>query len=154
MVIAPVLDPEDLKELREAIKEFSAMGMKIPMAWAHSRWGIPRANDDEDVLEPVTTTPTPTTARLRQGQISMARTQSSPNSEQLINETLGIGLDDWQQVTAPILDPVRQAIQTATSYEEASENLLAAYPDMDAATLANSLRDAMQKARAIGDSTD
>lgn len=156
-VTAVVLDPEDLKELRSAIKDFADMGAKIPQSFFHERWGVPMAIEGEAILEPKrkkTATPAPTTAQTSAQRVALARANGGPQAESLMNDILNDGLDGWQPVAAQLVDPVRTAVAGSGSYEEAAERLAAAYPDMAASQLATSVRDAMATARATGDAID
>ena len=158
-LVAPVLDPEDLKELREAVKDFAAMGVAVPQRYVHERWGIPKAAEGEDVLVPPAPqgarpgagTPTGLSARAR--GVTVARSGRA-TAEDLVEELVEDGLADWERQMAPVIDPVREAIADAGSFEEAIANLEAAHSKMEAGRVASALRDATAVARAIGDDRD
>ena len=157
-VQAIVLDPEDLKELREAMKDFADMGAQIPQNFVHQRWGIPKAMEGEAVLTPAATRNaarnTALATPVETARIALARASASPDAEDLMDEVLNDGLDGWEPVTAPLIDPVRTAIAGASSYEEAAQALANAYPQMAAVQLARTVRDAMAISRAVGDVID
>lgn len=153
MVIMPVLDPQDLKELREAVKDFTQMGVRIPTRFVQERWGIPSAADGDDVLQPPAQGEAqtgPSTAR----RLNLARASSSPAAEGLVDEIQAQGLDGWERIMSPLINPIRSAVADADNYEEAAELLAAAHNDMDPSELANAIRTAMLTTRAVGDATD
>lgn len=54
----------------------------------------------------------------------------------------------------PIISPVLEVLETATSYEEAIATLAEAFPKMDTKALVQSLVKSAVKARALGDGSD
>lgn len=153
---APVLDAEDLKEKREAIKDFTAMGLQVPRSYIHERWGIPQAGEGDDVLTPPATGASslpPARAHAQPSPVATAR-RADLTTEDLLDELVADGLEGWRPMMAPLIDPVREAVGGASSYEDAIERLEAARESMSAGEVATALRDATAAARAVGDIRD
>jgi len=144
-LVAPVLDKEDLEELRAAIKDFTSMGVRVPRSFVHERWGLPQAAEGEEVLE----LPSPATGSGPAPRLDTARARKE-SGEELVEGIIDDVLDDWEEVMGPIVDPVRRAIDTASSYDEAQANLEGAIEDMEAGALATRLRDTAMMGRAAG----
>jgi phage gp29-like protein len=62
-----------------------------------------------------------------------------------------LSLGDWQDAVDPLLAPVRQAANDASSYEEFLARLPAVFADMDAGRLIEFLAAAMAQAKGMGD---
>jgi phage gp29-like protein len=69
-----------------------------------------------------------------------------------VEAALEEALADWQDITDPLLDPLREILATATSFEEALAMLEAKGPD--GSKLAAALASATAVARGIGDVKD
>lgn len=60
---------EDFKLMAESLPKFVDMGMRIPMDYAHEATGIPKASDDEEVLQKAAKpAPVPPTGNVKPGQ--------------------------------------------------------------------------------------
>lgn len=156
LLSSPVLSPADLSDLSSVMRELAALGMDIPKKWAHQRFGVPTVRKGEAVLA-APNAGSDTRGALAHSQssmLAMANSNSSPQSESLVADVIGGALDGWEAVNAQLVDPYVEAIESASSYEQAIEALAKRYPNVSPAALAVSLRAAQTAGRAIGDVTD
>ena len=159
LVTSPVLSPEDIKALSEVVDKLVTLGMSVPKKWAHLRFGIPTAREGEEVLalpspQGASLEPEPALARSRRSSSAMAKSNGSPQAEDIVADVIGGALDGWEVVNDELVAPYVEAVESADSYEDAVRALAARYPDVDPAKLAVSLRAAQAAARGVGDATD
>ncbi|CAM3975136.1 DUF935 domain-containing protein [Phaeobacter inhibens] len=62
--------------------------------------------------------------------------------------------EDWEAIMGPVVAPVLELLETATSYEDALATLADAFPKMDTRPLLDSLVKSAVKSRALGDISD
>ncbi|GLQ20494.1 DUF935 domain-containing protein [Algimonas porphyrae] len=148
-IVSPVLDAQDLNELRAAIKDFTAMGIQVPQSFVHSRWGIPQAKDTDTVLA-VPEAGSPAVATARQN-IAMAR-RSGVDPDAALEDLIEKTHSDWEPIADALADPIIAAIRDASDYEDALARLDAIVPDSD--PLAARLRDGLVSARLLGNTPE
>ncbi|CAA0128741.1 Uncharacterised protein [Starkeya nomas] len=68
----------------------------------------------------------------------------------ILVETFG----DWVAITDPLFEPMREALEGATSYAELRAAMLEAVTRMDRSALADAIARATAKARGLGDVED
>ena len=83
--------------------------------------------------------------------LSLARWLTG-NAHDAVDSLLEDALNDWEEVTAPLLDPLTAIIEKATSYEEALAMLEAAGPD--GTKMAEKLARLTAISRGLGDVMD
>ncbi|WP_446226620.1 hypothetical protein [Photobacterium arenosum] len=87
-------------------------------------------------------------------QLAMNRALRDIDTEQEINELVNSGLNDWQEVSAPILNPVLDLVHSTSSFEEFSARLPELTNQMDSQVFIEQLTRLCWQARALGDVTD
>ena len=97
-------DTEDLKSFSESLDKLVDTGMKIPLAWAHERAGIPMPTDDQE----------PILARVQPqaSQLAMNHWQPHLLGNLLAVNSAQIPLDE-QAVQLQLRDQAKEAQQTA-----------------------------------------
>lgn len=123
-------EPEDLKLYSDAVPKLVDMGMNIPVDWAHGKLKIPQPKEGEPVLArkaPAPVTPATleqttqqATARLQPGAAVAALRNGPPGAadqdelDALAEDMLG----GWEETMGELVQPVMDAVQNASSYEE------------------------------------
>ncbi|QPC44506.1 DUF935 domain-containing protein [Kaustia mangrovi] len=159
-VALPVPDPEDLKALMEATEKFVKLGGKVGMSVVRDKIGFEDPDEDEELLtppgrEPPAEDPQPAQARARHGSgcpvhgHTLAREMPEPDE---IDELVEDELDEWEEIAAPLVEPIMKAVEEATSFEDLEERLKSAHPDGE--TLARRLAVLTTIARGLGDVSD
>lgn len=145
---------EDIKTFAEALPNLVNYGMRISVAWAHEKTGIPMAGEDEPILKPFQTDfkavekdenvakkPANSTALSAVlhgkgcacGCQSVALSAGQAEDEQVVLDNVIDGafeLPDFNQQLDPIVQKVTAVLMACNSYEEASTALAEAYPDL------------------------
>lgn len=145
---------EDIKTFAEALPNLVNYGMRISVAWAHEKTGIPMAGEDEPILKPFQTDfkavekdenvakkPANSTAlsAVQHGKgcacgcQSVALSAGQAEDEQVVLDNVIDGafeLPDFNQQLDPIVQKVTAVLMACNSYDEASAALAEAYPDL------------------------
>lgn len=184
-VTLPVAEPEDIKELTEAVARLVPLGLKVGQKQMRAKIGLSEPDEDDETLAPAAqaSTPpaedaededTPPAPPARPGKATLsahhggcrcascrpgapaflAAEAGELDSEDELDDFVAEALADWQEDADPLLAPLREALEKATSFAE----LEALLPDIagriDGAKLAMKLAIAMAKARGLGDVRD
>lgn len=141
----------DLKAQSEIDKVLVCdIGLDVGEEYFYSTYGIPKPLEGEKLVKPV---PKTQTAPVIPGapQFSELTIRSTFTPEQQAIEGLKASArDKGNDLMSPILAPVRQAIKTSATFEEAKAKIMAAYGDMDDAKLTEWLAESMFSADAWG----
>lgn len=168
----PVTEPEDIAALADAVARLVPVGLKVSQREIRERMGLSEPQADEELLQaaapaqepkpPVDAPPEPRTKRLSAHPATcgcssctptlLSAPAAEPDGVAETDAAFGAALEDWQDITDPLLDPLRQVLATATSFDEALALLNARGPD--GARLAEALAAATSLARGIGDLKD
>lgn len=178
----PVSEPEDVTALADGVAKLVPYGFRVSQRELRGKFGLGEPEPDEDVLAPAAaaTEPKPEPApkpgpapksprkpaRLAAhvegcrcgGCLRSALLAAEPIEDDAldgvaeVDQVIEDALAEWQDITDPLLDPLRRAILQATSFEEAVAMIEADGPD--GAALAEALAIAAAKARGIGDLKD
>ncbi|WP_341992304.1 DUF935 domain-containing protein [Azorhizobium sp. AG788] len=169
----PVTEPEDIAALADAVARLVPVGLKVSQREIRDRMGLSEPGEDDELLQapatspeakpPAEAPPEPKAKRLAAHGAGCAcgscappallrAPSATPDGVALTDAAFATALEDWQDITDPLLDPLRQVLATATSFDEALALLEARGPD--GARLAEALAQATAIARGIGDGTD
>ena len=145
---------EDIKTFAEALPNLVNYGMRISVAWAHEKTGIPMAGEDEPILKPFQTDfkavengeniakkPANSTALSAVshgkgcacGCQSVALSAEQAEDEQTVLDNVidkALEVPDFNQQLDPIVQKVTAVLMACSSYNEASAALAEAYPDL------------------------
>lgn len=130
-----VQEPEDLKLYAESLPKLVAIGMKIPLAYAHEKLRIPMAGEDEEVLTPAAAglPPAPAAAARR---LAAARARDDTDELEALADELA---SDWERVTEPVLGPIFALAAASSSFEEFQARLPETLKEMDLGPLTETL---------------
>ncbi len=164
-VLFPVTEPEDVKALTESVARLVPLGFKVGQRELREKLGLSDPQADDELLtppanaaapEPDTGAPEPEKREpKKRGRKRTAMLAATPPATDGIDEVAALTeeiLADWEDITDPLLDPIRDALAKATSFEEALALIEANGPDGSA--LAERLAKATAIARGIGDLED
>lgn len=177
LLTIPVLEPEDIKTLVDALAKLVPLGLKVEASVIRDKLNLPDPEDGAELLgapkaaAPVAPADPGTAAEVDPAAVSdgnpaatnrahrhdcphcaTARNQMEPDDADPIDEIEQAGLDGWEQQMAPVIDPVRKLIAGAASYEEAIAGLRSL--EMDSSRLVEALTKTMFLSRAAGDQVD
>lgn len=157
-VVFDTQEPEDLKTYSEALPKLAAVGMQIPVNWAHERLRVPVAKQGEAVLvvprpeqtvppedrQPTTPPAPPAPPALGQdkgarqqlrARLAAAMPDPTPTAEpDELDQLAAAMMDEWVEVHDPMRAAVERALASATSFDDFSqalETVLAAVPPDD-----------------------
>lgn len=177
----PVTEPEDLNTLSEALSRLVPVGLRIGQDEVRDRFGFSKPQEGDEVLTPPAKSEPPAPPAKPTGSLPPRADPKKPaklaahvagcrcggclkvellapradavvDGPDEIEAALEEMLADWQDITDPLLDPLREIIAKATSFEEALAMLGARGPD--GSKLATALATATTIARGIGDVKD
>ena len=142
-------EAEDLDLTLRHTAELVDRGMKVKQSEVRAKLGYSEPDGDDDVLG---------VSVVKAGDsegTAKNRAQDAPaDPYNVLNELEGELAEDWVDVVSPIMAPVIEVLETATTYEEALAALADAFPQMDARPLIDTLVKSAFKARALGDASD
>lgn len=130
-------EPEDMAAYAESLPKLIGVGFKISRRWAQDKVAIPEPEDEDDVLT-VPAEPAPpaaaTTTRYHGFQAALTNAQGVVSYPDQV--ALDAGIDGVPAADlAPLLAPVIAALRAGESPDAAVEGLLAAHPQMSAASV-------------------
>ena len=155
---------EDLKSLSEVYKNVIQFGQPVSAEHVSERFGIPLPEDDQTILQPVSSAPMamkrsssaqaarmgPKTARITRltakddpGPVFDAEQQEL---EELADDSVGLAAGAWKGIDGP----VRKLIESSSSLEELRDRIFDVYADLDPADLEKLVRDALVTAALAG----
>ncbi|MFM9902147.1 MAG: DUF935 domain-containing protein [Polaromonas sp.] len=147
-------DPEDLKLYSDAMPKMVAIGMRVPVSWAHSKLKIPAAAEGEAVLvvpRPEDTLPLAERARPAKPAAALLKAQPLAGTEtDELDGLMTSMLGDWEEVMDDTLAPIQQALASASSLEEFRDGLESTLAQLDPQRLAEVLARGQFAARAWG----
>ncbi|MBV7262572.1 DUF935 domain-containing protein [Photobacterium sp. WH24] len=145
-------EAEDTKAWVEALTPLIDRGLKVQASDVRDRLGLGDPDKDAELLHPEGFF-TPAAPALNH-QLAMNRALRDIDTEQEINELVNSGLNDWQAVSAPMLNPVLDLVRSVNSFEEFSARLPELTNQMDSQAFIEQLTRLCWQARALGDVTD
>ncbi|MGE4526818.1 MAG: DUF935 domain-containing protein [Rhodospirillaceae bacterium] len=148
LLTLPVLEPEDIKGLVEALTKLVPMGLRVEESVIRDKLNLPDPPDDAVLLHAAAAAADPAVPA-DPGKAANREAAATPDPVDDIERT---GLESWEEQMAPVIDPVRAAIAGAASYEEAIAALKGL--DMDGTQLIAALTRSMFLSRAAGDQED
>lgn len=138
-------EPEDLLAFSQSVPALVSQGMKIPLWWAHEKTGIPKATDDEEMLqapamanpygflkaEALKAEPKPLTALAPEQILALARDKAAKHTDQWFTE-------------------IEKLIGQVENFDDLQDKLLELYPALTLDEYAQTLSEAQQAARLAG----
>jgi len=147
-------ETEDYKTLSESLPVFVDMGARVPVWWLHERTGIPRASDDDEVLQPKVKPQPQGLGALRQALATKpvaALKQDEPirdGEEQGAQlKTLATAATDAENAQVEV---IRQAVEQAESLEDLRDRLVEISAELPINDLAELMGDALAAAELAG----
>lgn len=148
-------ETEDYKALSETLPTFVDMGMKIPMWWVHEKTRIPKATDQDEVLQakakPVPVTPAENTPG-DQDDIVAARIAALKSDTALASDIvpaqIEAGLKDDQ--AAVWIEQIRKVVDEVDSLEALRNRLVEMTAELGNDGFADALAEAMAAAHLAG----
>lgn len=136
-------EPDDLKLYAESLPKLAQAGLQIPARWAREKLKIPAPQGGEEVLQAAAWAPPQETVAAR----AVLRGAPAGDAQQRQVEQLE------RTAQAPLeqmIDVIRRKVDQAQSLEELRDLLLDAWPEMDAAALAEVMAQAFAAAALAG----
>jgi phage gp29-like protein len=142
-------EAEDLDLTLRHTAELVDRGMKVKQSEVRAKLGYSEPDGDDEVLG---------VAKPKTGlseATAKNRAQDAMSDPYAALDTLeGEMAEDWAEVVAPILAPVMEVLETATTYDEALAAPAATFPTPDTRPLIATLVTSAFQARALGDAGD
>ncbi len=171
-IVLFVPQPEDTKALTDSLAKLVPLGFRVGQKPVREKLGLPEPEDDEELFT-ATSAPEPApegaanmagvcpihgiggTGRLaRPAIIAHNAGADSPTGFDALDDIEAEALAEWEEVLAPIVNPVRELIASANSYEELVAGLEKLIGKMETRGLVKELATAFFKARGAGDAKD
>ena len=167
-IVFHVPEPEDLKNLTDALARLVPLGLKVEQSVVRDKYGLPDPAEGADLLTPpAAPTFPPALNRLwaRQAMLVPAAAPPLPGARNSVEASaapppdtgfpdldmlMAEALGGWEEQASPVLEPLRQAVEAADSFEDLVRRLAALIPTMDVQALADALAKATFLGRAAG----
>ena len=152
-ITLPIIEPEDLKTLADAIGPMIDRGLKIEKSQLLDRFGFADPDEGAELMQPVGAPAVPPVSEPALNHSLALNSEQNDPVETSLEEIEREMLAEWEPVMKPILDPV----QTLADECEDLEEFLARLPElledgaMDASKLITKLAEGTFKARGVGD---
>jgi phage gp29-like protein len=166
-IVFHVPEPEDLKQLTEALARLVPLGLKVEQSVVRDKYGLPDPAEDADLLTPPAALPFPSALNRAWARQALSMPAAAPPFRGALDSAVPAGavpdtgfpdldalmaeaLGDWEEQIDPVLEPLRQAIEAAESYEDLSRRLAELIRKLDVQALADALAKATFLGRAAG----
>jgi len=151
----PVIEPEDLKALAEALDILVPIGLEVEESFVRDKFGIPEPAKGAKLLRPSATPSLPdlSASNRQQRRHAIAINRQSDDHDYL-DELADDPLTEWEQQLAPMIAPLEQLLADSDSYEEFLSGLADIKDKMDPREIVRFLASATFKARGLGDGID
>lgn len=154
----PVLEPEDLEVLANALAELVPLGLEVEQAEIREKLGLrtPKKGAKllQKALDATAPKPDPKPNPTRDVRIATNSAQLGEPIDDTVDEFTAAALDDWQPLIDPLADPVRALAARCKDEQEFIAGLGVLMQNTDPRALMQSLATEAFKARAIGDVDD
>lgn len=142
-------DQEDLKELREAVKDLVPLGLRVEKSWLADKFGIPDPDEGAELLTaPAAAAPVPPPAPADEMAAQSQQARSRDAIDQLVDDELD---DGWEEVMDPIRERIQQALTDAPTPEAFLARLLELVADLPVERLQDLLARSLFAARVAGE---
>ncbi len=153
-----VPEPEDLKQLVDALERLVPLGLKVETSVVSDKLGLPDPAKGADILMPEQQVLTSVESA------SNRSLKTAQNRESVVNESepdfaeIAEAEDDWQVQLAPLVDPIERLAQRVAEEGGNEDDFLArlgeVLAEMDETELVRRLASSTFKARGLGDARD
>ena len=157
-VVLYVKDPENLQLIVNAVKDLVPVGLKVKQSEIRDKLNLSDPEEGDELFAPVSATPQ------APGNEPSANHKSCPscginkkaiNTQKTadnIDELVMQGLEYWEEITSPIIDPLLSLAKNSKTFEEFKAGLPTLLEGgMDASALIDSLAALSFKAKGLGD---
>lgn len=150
----PVLEPEDIAALVTALEKLVPLGLKVETSVIRDKLNLPDPADGAEILAAPSAPPQAALPPVAPPAAPLPRAQNRAEAERIdpVDEIEAAGLEDWEPTMAPLIDPIRDVINGAKSYEDAIKALREL--KLDSTQLVEKLLRAMFLSRVAGDQVD
>ncbi len=154
-----VQEPEDLAQKAKTLLDLSTLGLEIPEGWVRETFGVPEIAKGELTLAPRGKTPTAPLEHMwinrpeRIVSLENAARDIAPGvieGQGFTSALIGRASDAGREAFAPTVERVLAVVAQASSYDDALEKLLNAFPDLGFDTLQATLENSMKLAHLAG----
>nr|WP_075479332.1 DUF935 domain-containing protein [Moritella viscosa]SHN99477.1 Putative uncharacterized protein [Moritella viscosa] len=152
-----VEEPQDTKAWVDALTPLIDRGLKVQSSEVPDKLGISDPDDDSDVLVPLNT---PSTEPSSENTVALNRklalnsSQTTFNRDDEVAQLTQNALDEWEEISAPILNPILDLAQSTDSFEAFSAQLPTLAEGLSADEFVEQLASLCWQARALGDTDD
>ena len=162
-IVIPVDEPEDLAVFSKSMSEMVPLGFKVAQSTVRKKFGLPEPEEGEEVLSPLSVPPegerpAPTSAQNVAGVCPVRGTGhdlavNAPGDAAFdaLDEIEAEALAEWEEQLRPIINPLRELVNNAASYEELKTGLDTLLAKMDDRRLVQALAKAFFMGRGVGD---
>ncbi len=157
-------EAENLKAWVDALTPLVDRGLKVQASDVRDKMGLADPDDDSELLHPekqVITQPEMVLNRKRTSfnpslnlALNARGSAEELNTDDEINEFTEQALNDWEEVSKPILNPIMALLDSAQSFEEFTNQLPQAAEKMESSEFIEQLTQLCWQSRALGDTTD
>ncbi len=141
-------EPEDTDMVLRNVWRLAQAGVRFRAADIRRRLKMEEPDEDDEVIGGLARSGPPAQALNRE------QTGAPGAAPDLIDEIAAEMADEWREVMDPLLTPIEELVDGASSYEEVMQGLAGMFGDMQARPIIEALVKAMFKARALGDVRD
>jgi phage gp29-like protein len=176
----PVSEPEDVTALADGVAKLVPLGLKVSQQEMRAKFGLSEPEADDELLAPPAAQPAPAPDPAKPAgkparrlaalsahgctcpacadaggfAATLAAGPGGLDVEAELDELVDDALGDWEELTDPLLAPLRAALDKARSFEELQAMLPRLASEVDGSKLAEALARLTAIARGLGDVAD
>lgn len=146
-ILMPV--PEDVGKLVENVARLVPLGLKVEQSVIRDKLGLPDPEDDAELLSAPAPPALPDPELERANNLRRAL-NASAEEEAEFDELERLGLEGWEEQITPMLQPLRELVEDASSYEDVESKLTGLLDRMAITEITRELAKRMFMARGTG----
>lgn len=145
-----VAEPEDLDLLSKVLERIVELGVTVSEREVRDKFGWSEPEEGDNIIGGIT----PSETQEAKNKIALNHEQHNHVETDEIDLLVKAALAGWRPQGDPLLEPIQQALNKATSIDEFAEQLPTLLTSQDVGTLTDSLAGASTVAKTIGAAGD
>jgi phage gp29-like protein len=145
---------ENLDALSKALAPMIDRGLRVEQSVIRDKFGLPDPADDAELLGPAKSSSAPAPETPPPPAANRVAIHARTAAVDAIDELVADAMREWQPMMDPVLEPLRKAIERATSLQELQDALPKALEGANVDELVRHLAVKLFEARGLGDARD
>lgn len=130
-------EAEDMKLMADSLPGLVAIGVQVPVEWAHEKLRIPMPSEGEAVLASAVPKASPKPAQIDSAPAPAVRTAAlsaedrEAAEQDALAELAATMADEWEPTLGPVVSPIQRLLEECKTMDEFNRRLPEAIDEMD-----------------------